>query len=145
VARDRDIGSLATKLGVDPAGVRQTHERFNGFARSGTDADFHRGELAWRLAQDSARKSGPNQSLGALDRPPFYGVELRPSAGGSAGILTNEHCQAVHHRGHPIAGLYAIGNAAARTEFGAGYQAGLTLASGMTFGYIAAEHMAGKG
>jgi 3-oxosteroid 1-dehydrogenase len=144
VARDSDIGSLAIKLGVDAAGLKQTHERFNGFARSGTDVDFHRGELAWRLAQDSARKSGPNQSLGALDRPPFYGVELRPSAGGSAGILTNEHGQVMHHRGQPVAGLYAIGNAAARTEFGAGYQAGLTLASGMTFGYIAAEHMAGN-
>ena len=47
----------------------------------------------------------------------------------------------LHQRRWPIAGLYAVGNAAARVEFGAGYQAGLTLASGMTFGYLAAEYL----
>lgn len=47
----------------------------------------------------------------------------------------------MHARGHPIEGLYVIGNAAARDEYGVGYQAGFTLASGMTFGCLAVKHM----
>jgi 3-oxosteroid 1-dehydrogenase len=45
-------------------------------------------------------------------------------------------------RGMPIPGLYAIGNTAARTETGSGYQTGFSLASAMTFGLIAARDMA---
>jgi hypothetical protein len=37
--------------------------------------------------------------------------------------------------------VYAVGNAAAHTEYGVGYQAGHSLASGMTFGYLAVLHM----
>jgi hypothetical protein len=57
--------------------------------------------------------------------------------------LTNKHAQVLHQRRHPIPGLYASGVAAARTELGAGYQAGLNLASGMTFSCLAIEHMRG--
>jgi 3-oxosteroid 1-dehydrogenase len=49
----------------------------------------------------------------------------------------------MHLRGQPIPGLYAIGNAAAHTEYGTGYQAGLSLASAMTFSYLTAGHLAG--
>ncbi len=41
----------------------------------------------------------------------------------------------------PIPGLYASGNVAATTEHGVGYQAGLSLASSMTFSYLAVRHM----
>ena len=47
----------------------------------------------------------------------------------------------LHQRRHPIAGLYASGVVAARNEIGAGYQAGINLASGMTFSYLAVKHM----
>jgi len=141
VASASTLASLATKLGIDPAGLESTAERYNGFCRSGKDEDFHRGELAWRLAQDQTLPQGRNQSLGSLATSPFFGIELQASSAGSAGVLTNEMGQVLHRRGRPIQGLYANGNTAARVEFGAGYQAGLTLASGMTFGYLAVEHM----
>ena len=38
----------------------------------------------------------------------------------------------MHQRRYPIPGLYASGNVAAHTEFGVGYQAGLSIAAGMT-------------
>jgi hypothetical protein len=41
----------------------------------------------------------------------------------------------------PIVELYTIGNAAAKIEFGAGYQAGLTPRSGMTLAYLAVDPM----
>jgi len=62
----------------------------------------------------------------------------------SAGLLTNRHGQVLHVRGHAIPGLYATGNAAAFVDYGAGYQAGLSLARGMTFSYLAVRHMAGE-
>ena len=59
--------------------------------RQPADEDFQRGALRWRLADRSA-EGRKNPSLGALDRPPFYGLELRPSLGTtSAGLLTNAH------------------------------------------------------
>jgi hypothetical protein len=47
----------------------------------------------------------------------------------------------IHQRRYPIPGLYASGNVAAATEQGVGYQAGLSLASSMTFSHLAVRHM----
>jgi 3-oxosteroid 1-dehydrogenase len=141
VARADTISDLAGRLGIDAGSLEHTVKRFNGFAANGIDENFQRGALRWRLADRSA-EGRRNPSLGTLDRPPFYGIELRPSLGStSAGLLTNAHAQVVHQRRHPIPGLYASGIVAARTEIGAGYQAGLNLASGMTFSYLAVQHM----
>ena len=84
---------------------------------------------------------GGNPSLGTLEEPPFYGIELHPAGGTSVGLLTDVHGRVIHHRRRPIAGLYASGTVAAATEQGIGYQAGLSLASAMTFSYLAVRHM----
>ena len=141
VARAGSLPELAGKLGVDADGLVATVGRFNDYARAGVDEEFHRGELRWRLATatGAARK---NPGLGPVEKPPFYGIELHPSLGtSSAGLLTDEHARVLHQRRRPIPGLYATGVASARTELGAGYQAGLNMASGLTFGLLAAEHM----
>jgi 3-oxosteroid 1-dehydrogenase len=149
VARADSLPELAGKLAIEPAGLVATVERFNGFARNGVDADFHRGEAAWTLAKKDewkptrADETYVNPSLGTLRIPPFYGVELHPSAFASAGLVANAAAQVIGQRDNPIPGLYAAGNNAAHTEYGVGYQAGFSLGSGMTFGYLAARHMAG--
>ena len=86
---------------------------------------------------------GDNSSLGTVEEPPFYGIKLHPAGGSSVGLLTDVHGQVIHQRRRPIPGLYASGNAAAATEQGIGYQAGLSLASAMTFSYLAVRHMLG--
>lgn len=144
VAQADTLEGLASRLGVDPAGLASTVSAFNAHAADGRDPAFRRGELAWRLAHDSDLPAGSNQSLGPLDRAPFYGIELCPSGASSAGLLTNVDGQVMHSRGQPIPGLYATGNTAARIELGAGYQAGYTLASNLTFGFLAARHIAGS-
>jgi len=142
VVRAKDLALLARQLGIDPDGLARTVARFNRFAAAGVDEDFGRGELQWRLAGGSKQP----KTLGAIERPPFYGLQLHPSLGtSSAGLLTNAHAQVIHQRRHPIPGLYASGVAAARTELGAGYQAGLNLASAMTFSYLAVQHMLKSG
>ena len=106
----------------------------------GTDEDFHRGESQWKLASARAAPS-TNGSLGTIEQPPFYGIELHPAGGSSVGLLTDSRGRVIHQRRYPIPGLYASGNVAAATEQGIGYQAGLSLASSMTFSYLAVGHM----
>jgi 3-oxosteroid 1-dehydrogenase len=131
VTRAASPRALAEALGIDPDGLEKSMQRFNGFAEGGADQDFgRRGDLRFQ----------GQPTLGTLARPPFHGIELRPAGSSSAGLLTNRHAQVLDHQRRPIPGLYAVGNAAAKTELGTGYQAGLTLASGMTFGLAAARH-----
>ena len=135
------VGELADKVGIDAEGLTNTVNRFNIFAAKGVDDDFHRGEKYWSTGHPIGQDGMRNPSLGTLAQPPFYGLELHPSAFASAGLVTNKHGQVMHQRNHPIPGLYAGGNASAHTEYGVGYQAGHSLASGMSFGYLAIRHM----
>jgi succinate dehydrogenase/fumarate reductase flavoprotein subunit len=149
VSRATSLEELAVKLKIDPAGLSSTVERFNAFARKGVDEDFHRGEAAWCLAKKDVWKPTREDekyvspTLGTLRIPPFYGVELHPSVFASGGLVANASAQVINQRAAPIPGLYAAGNNAVHTEYGVGYQAGFSLGSGMTFGYLAARHMAG--
>jgi 3-oxosteroid 1-dehydrogenase len=61
----------------------------------------------------------------------------------SGGLRTNARAQVMNARGEPVAGLHAVGNAAAHLEFGMGYQAGISLMSALTFGYLCVEHLKG--
>src|SRR5271167_3909353 len=142
VSRAGRVAELAAKLGIDSEQLENTVRRFNGFAEAGADDDFHRGENQWKLASANTAQ-GTNGSLGTIEEPPLYGIELRPAGGSSVGLLTDVRGRVIHQRRHPIPGLYASGNVAAATEHGVGYQAGLSLASSMTFSYLAVRHMLG--
>jgi len=149
VSRAGSLEELAVKLTIDPTGLSSTVARFNAFARKGVDEDFRRGEAAWCLAKKDVWKPTREDekyvspTLGTLRIPPFYGVELHPSVFASGGLVANASAQVINQRAAPIPGLYAAGNNAVHTEYGVGYQAGFSLGSGMTFGYLAARHMAG--
>jgi 3-oxosteroid 1-dehydrogenase len=135
------VTELADKLGINPSGLESTIRRFNAFAKTGVDEDFRRGEKYWSTGHPIGQDGVSNPGLGTLVDAPFYGIELHPSAFASAGLVTNSYGQVMHQRGYAIPGLYSAGNAAAHTEYGVGYQAGHSLASGMTFGYLAVRHM----
>jgi len=75
---------------------------------------------------------------------PFFALKMHPIEGNSVGLLTDGNGQVIHLRGDPIPGLYACGEVAAWLHVGVGYQAGLSLAGGMTFGWLAAQHAAGN-
>ncbi len=80
------VDGLAASIGVDPATLVATVERFNGFARSGVDEDFHRGENAWDHAWGDP-EHGPNVALGTLEVGPFYAVPMYPGAISTRGGL----------------------------------------------------------
>ncbi len=143
LARADTLAGLAAELGIDGTALEETAANFNREAARGLDPEFGRGEFLWIqvLSGDGSHPIHPN--LAPVSRPPFYGVRLHPSGSSSAGLLTDAEARVVHVRGHPIEGLYACGGAAAPTDFGVGYQAGLLLVRGMTFGYLAARHASG--
>lgn len=144
VSRAPALSELGNALHIDGSNLKATVDRFNGFVREGVDKDFGRGERLWSLARRESWKpetNDSNPSLGEILEPPFYGVELHPSAFCSAGLLTNGSAQTLSTRRVPILGLFAAGNAAAHTEYGVGYQAGCSISSGLTFGYLAAKKL----
>lgn len=136
----RTIDELAAGLGVDGDGLKTTVERFNGYAHSGVDEQFRRGENAYDLLYGDARIS-PNPCLAPIAEGPFYGVEIFPGdIGTKGGLRTNEHAEVLDAAGRPLGGLYAIGNCAASVTGRYYPGAGATLGPAMTFGFIAAGH-----
>jgi len=141
VARGETPEALANALGIDPAGLRAELGRFNGFVAKGVDEDFGRGGESWSRNY-SGDMTNANPNLGAIEAPPFYGIRLYPSGMSSAGLLTNAVGGVMSARGKAIRGLYALANCSAGIEFGAGYQAGLSLGKGMIFAYLAVKELA---
>src|SRR6478735_6430897 len=77
------IEALAAEIDVPAATLTSTVERFNGFARTGVDEDFHRGESAYdKYYSDPTVK--PNPSLHSIDAGPFYAVQIVPGNVSSA-------------------------------------------------------------
>lgn len=137
------LTELAERLPVPVEALSATVERFDGFARAGVDADFHRGETSYeRAAGDPGR--GPNPCLGPIGPGPFYAVELHPTPlGTSRGLLADANALVLDGHGRAIPGLYVCGNDM-QSVFGGAYPgAGAQLGPAMTFGWIAARHAAG--
>ncbi|EWZ28346.1 hypothetical protein FOZG_17986 [Fusarium oxysporum Fo47] len=135
------LSDLATQIGVNEDQLKQTVKRFNGFAESGVDKDFRRGENPYdNVFSDPKYK--PNPNLGTIAKPPYYAVKIYPGdIGTKGGLLTDEYGRVVNKEGNFIKGLYAAGNTTA-SVFGSKYPGpGGTLGPAMTFGYIAAEQM----
>jgi succinate dehydrogenase/fumarate reductase flavoprotein subunit len=134
---------LADQLGADGAQLERTVTEFNKYARNGEDPEFHKGSTAYnRSLGDPERK--PNPCVAPLEKGPFYAVRLYVGDLGTfAGLKTNESAEVLNGTGRPIGGLYAAGNDAASIMGGNYPGGGITLGPAITFGYIAARHMAG--
>jgi 3-oxosteroid 1-dehydrogenase len=136
------LTELATKAGLPVDEFITTVQRFNGFARSGVDADYHRGESAYdRYYGDPTNK--PNPNLGEISHAPFYAAKMVPGdLGTKGGIRTDVHGRALRDDGSVIEGLYAAGNVAAPVMGHTYPGPGGTIGPAMTFGYLAALHIA---
>jgi 3-oxosteroid 1-dehydrogenase len=139
------LEDLAERCGIDVAGLAATVKAFNGYAAAGVDPEFGRGASSWdREWGDPAH--GPNPSLGAIERGPFYAVELHAGALGTKGGLRVDGRGAVVSAatGEAMPGLYAVGNVAAGSVPWGYVGPGATLGPGMTFGMVAADHLAAR-
>lgn len=139
--RGDTLKELAEKANIDPDGLEEMVKRFNKYAKEGRDPEFHRGE-SWydKFYGDSNWK--PNPSLGPIEKPPFYAIEVLPGCLGTCGGLKiNKRAQVIDHDNRPISGLYAAGNNTG-TIMGMGYPGGgATLGPAVCFGYIAGKEV----
>jgi succinate dehydrogenase/fumarate reductase flavoprotein subunit len=87
--------------------------------------------------------SFPIRASHRLSSRRFYAVRVVPGGLGTfAGIATNAHAQVIDGDGVALEGLYAVGNDAASVMGGTYPGAGITIGPAMTFGYVAARHLA---
>ncbi|MFV8817875.1 FAD-binding protein [Haliea sp. E17] len=139
------IDGLAAQLDIDPAVLKGTIERFNGFVANNDDADFQRGARAYdRWLGDFTHK--PSETLGTIERGPFYAVQVFPGDVGTyGGVVTDTQARVLREDGSVIPGLYATGVSTAsvmgRTYPGAGCSVGPSF----VWGYVAANHALGQG
>ncbi len=138
-------------LGVASGGIRlaegfgaeleRTVERFNSYARTGSDPEFHRGEKAIeRFFSGPARPGNdrhptmyPFESTG-----PYYAMILAPGTlDTKGGPVIDCAARVISSDGDPIPGLYAAGNCVASPSGQAYWAGGATVGLAITFGRIA--------
>lgn len=125
------IGELAVKTGITVQGLQNSVDAYN--------AALSEGQLQTLRPVRTAKPLAPM----AIQKAPFYAVPL--CAGMTytfGGILTDENARVASSRGGVVEGLYAVGATTGGLEggTGGGYVGGLI--KGVTFGMLAAEHVA---
>ena len=137
------LDELAVRIGVPPAELRRTAERFNELARKGHDDDFNRGDSVYDNYYGDPTL--PNPNLYPLTTPPYLAFQIiLGDLGTSGGLRTDEHARVLRADDTVIEGLYAVGNTSAAVMGRSYAGAGATIGPAMTFGYIAAGHIAGR-
>lgn len=138
----QSLQELAQQCGLNAVQFKNTVEHYNIYAQQGQDPDFKRGSTPYQKAQGDADHR-PNPCVAAIEKGPFYAVEIVPgSLGTFAGLVTDHNSRVLHQQSHlPITGLYAVGNDMNSIMGGQYPSGGITLGPAMTFGYIAANHL----
>ncbi|KEO85942.1 hypothetical protein EH30_15650 [Erythrobacter sp. JL475] len=143
VTRADTLEALAGRIGVPADALEATVARFNNHAKAGHDPDFQRGTSAYDHFYGDRTREGTAVTLGAVERGPFYAVEIRMGLlGTNGGARTDGSARILGHDGKPIPGLYGAGNAIACPTGGIYAGAGGTLGPALTFGYIAGRSAA---
>jgi succinate dehydrogenase/fumarate reductase flavoprotein subunit len=131
---------LAAKIGVPPAQLRQTADRFNELAHKGHDDDFNRGDSKYDNYYGDPTL--PNPNLYPLGKPPYYAFQIiLGDLGTSGGLRTDEFARVLGADDSVVKGLYAVGNTSAAVMGRSYAGAGATIGPAMTFGYVAAKHI----
>jgi succinate dehydrogenase/fumarate reductase flavoprotein subunit len=139
----RTVEELASKIDADPAQLNGTIVRYNGFAETGVDIDFGKGETELnRFNGDATHK--PNPCIGPVATPPFYALAVWPAdIAVSTGLATDADARVLGGDGKAIPGLYACGNDMASVMAGSYPGPGTTLGPAIVFAYRAAMHAKG--
>jgi succinate dehydrogenase/fumarate reductase flavoprotein subunit len=120
------LGALADVVGLDPAALAATVERWNRDCEGGYDADF-----------------GRRLMLAPIAEPPFYAVELSPSMlNTQGGPRRNEKAQIVRPDGTPIPRLYSAGELGSIYSYL--YQGTGNIGECLAFGRVAGRNAAAE-
>ena len=141
VKQANSFEELATQIGVPPAQLRQTADRFNELAHKGHDDDFNRGDSKYDNYYGDPTL--PNPNLHPLGKPPYFAFQIiLGDLGTSGGLRTDEFARVLRADDSTVKGLYAVGNTSAAVMGRSYAGAGATIGPAMTFGYVAAKHIA---
>lgn len=138
------LRELAVQIGIDPESLEKTVADYNRHAAMGKDPEFGKGESPYgRFLGDADAPVNPN--IAPLDQAPYYAVWMYAGdIGNFAGIRTDENARVLRRDGAAVEGLFAVGNDMASVFRGRYPGGGALIGPAMTFGFIAARHMAGR-
>lgn len=136
------------KLDLDfKENLKETVERFNGFAKTGADEDFHRGEYSYDREWATFPPLVPgiewppegtkNYTMYPLEGPYYAIIVAAGTLDTNGGPLINKNAQVLDTKNKPIPGLYGAGNCIASASAGAYWGGGTTIGNALTFGYLA--------
>lgn len=132
VKRANTIDELGRLMGIDPAGLHATVDRYNGYAAEGNDPEYF--------------KDG--KFLAEVASPPFYGAELRLGilCLTSKGLRIDAQTHVLNRGGAPIPGLFAAGECTGGVlgdvYMGSGNSYANCVVFGRTAGQVAARESA---
>jgi 3-oxosteroid 1-dehydrogenase len=134
---------MAAKIGVPAGRLAETARRFNELAHKGHDDDFNRGDsVSDNYYGDPTL---PNPNLYPLGDPPYYAFRIvLGDLGTSGGLRTDEFARVLRADDTVVPGLYAVGNTSAPVMGRSYAGAGATIGPAMTFGFVAAKHVAAQ-
>jgi tricarballylate dehydrogenase len=134
------VAELAGTMGLDPARLVDTVERYNGAVVPAGDHD------PGRLDGRATRGLVPPKSNWALplDTPPYYAYPLRPGITFTyLGVAVDRAARVLSSDGGPLENVYAAGEIMAGNILLQGYLAGFGMTIGTVFGRLAGEGAAG--
>ena len=143
-ARGDTVAELAAAIGVPADALTETVQRFNANVIStGRDPEFGRGDSAYDYWNGDQTRPGHAATLGTLEQPPYYALQLHSGTlGTKGGPRTDADGRVLDLDGAVIDGLYAAGNAMAGVTGMVYGGAGGTIGPAMTFGFRAGRHAA---
>ncbi len=132
------VADLARSIGLPAQALEQTLERYNRQVASGADEEFGRFGKGNELRQASHRR--PPAVIG---KAPYYAIQMYPlSRKSMGGIAIDDLCRVLDKKGSPIAGLFAVGEAAGQGGLnGVAALEGTFLAPGMMQGRIVGRQL----
>ncbi|OBH29308.1 3-ketosteroid-delta-1-dehydrogenase [Mycobacterium sp. E342] len=134
---------MAAKIGVPADNLAETARRFNELAGKGHDDDFNRGDSVYDNYYGDPTL--PNPNLYPLGKPPYYAFRIvLGDLGTSGGLRTDEYARVLRDDQTVVPGLYAVGNTSAPVMGRSYAGAGATIGPAMTFGFVAANHIAAR-
>ncbi|MFL5348072.1 MAG: FAD-dependent oxidoreductase [Hyalangium sp.] len=125
--------------------LRATIQRFNTFAETGVDLDFHRGETPVEQAwQGPSRSTTSNRTMYPMTLDgPYYCAILGPATLDTCGgPVIGTDARVLRPDGSAIPGLFGAGNCIASPTGQAYFGAGGTIGPALTFGFVAGRNAA---
>ncbi|KAA0236206.1 MAG: FAD-dependent oxidoreductase [Actinobacteria bacterium] len=117
-----------------------TIERFDGFAETGKDLDFGRGESVFDRAWNGPNRAGsPNPTMApfATEGPYYCIIVGAATLDTNGGPVINSRAQVLGTDGEPIPGLYGAGNCIASPAGNGYWGPGATIGLALTYGHLA--------